>query len=315
MNTRHIIFPSNRFHDIEATYHHILAPLYDQGEVRTFLLMLAEKYLNWDTAAYLLHRHDTIDQSVLLQFHWALKDLQQQRPVQHIIGSTTFCGSTIAVSPAVLIPRPETEEMVLHLVRHLHAISFDPRTILDLCTGSGCIAIALKKAFPTAAVAAVDISAAALEVARSNAKRNAADIAFLQADILDQTIWDKVTRDSRPPAPASQDREAETPCFDIIISNPPYVRDSERKGMRRNVLDYEPALALFVDDSDPLIFYRNIAAFALRRLSSPGILVLEINEHLAQQTQQLLRAHSLSPTLCPDFAGKPRSIFCKKDTK
>lgn len=330
MNTRNIIFTSNRFHDVETVYHQYLDSIYGQLEVRTFLLMLAEKYLGWDTTAYLLHRHETINQSVLLNFHWALKDLERQRPIQHIIGNTTFCNCTIEVSPSVLIPRPETEEIVLLLIQHLRNSSFTPTSILDLCTGSGCIAIALKRAFPSALVVGADISAEALTIARKNAKSNAADITFLQTDILNHSDWSKITRNGTQKQDAPTDK-AETRAtsigkdtsrktgskedsFDIIISNPPYICESERTGMHCNVLDYEPAIALFVKDSDPLVFYRSIGEFALQHLSPKGILALEINEHLGNKTRELLSSLSLLPILFQDFAGKDRCIFCKKDS-
>lgn len=305
MNTRNIVFPSNNFCDVEAVYHQRLDTIYEPREVKTFLMMLAEKYLGWDTTAYLLHRHEHINQSVLLDFHWALKDLERQRPVQHIIGATTFCGITLEVSPAVLIPRPETEEMTLRLIQYLRDTSFSPASVLDLCTGSGCIAIAMKKAFPKAIVVGADISAEALAVARRNAVNNAADVTFLQADILNRFDWDRFTHLGSQGGP-----EVET--YNIIISNPPYVRDSERKEMHSNVLDYEPSIALFVDDSAPLVFYQHIAEFALQRLTPEGMLAIEINEHLGNETCSLLSSHSLCTTLHKDFAGKDRYIFCNR---
>ena len=189
MNTTHILFPSNLFHDVERTYQQLLAPLYGAGEVRQFVYLLAEAYLGWTVTDCLLHRREPINQSDLLRFHWALVDLQRQRPIQHIIGSTLFCGCRIAVGPQVLIPRPETEEIVQRTLRALQpqAATRNPESplrFLDLCTGSGCIAIALKKALPAAQVTAVDYSDESFRTARKNAADNQADITFLHADVL-----------------------------------------------------------------------------------------------------------------------------------
>ena len=306
MNTRNIRFSSNRVRDILALFHEELDSLYGSGEVGAFCEMLFDAFLGWDKVRLLTSKEQTVDQSDLLRFHWALEDLKQYRPIQHIIGYTDFCGCRIAVSPDVLIPRPETEEIVTWIIDNfnfpacsqalstaeLNIISekLSPFTFLDLCTGSGCIAIALKKAFPQADVTAVDVSDAALEVARQNAVNNGTDITFLQADILDPqfSIFNFQ--------------------FSIIISNPPYVRNSERVAMQRNVLDYDPAMALFVPDDDPLRFYRAIAAIAQKHLAQNGMLVVEINEALAEETSALLREQGFIPTIHNDFRGKPRWI-------
>ena len=296
MNTRNLRFRSNRVRDIITLFHEELDGLYDSGEVTVFLEMLFETFLGWDKVKLLTSKETTVDQSDLLRFHWALEDLKRYRPIQHIIGHTDFCGCRIAVGPDVLIPRPETEEMVEWVVRSWlqHPITptsdLRPPTFLDLCTGSGCIAIALKKRFPAAGVAAVDVSEKALETARQNAQANGTDIRFLQADLLDPqfSIFNFQ--------------------FSIIISNPPYVRDSERTLMRRNVLDYDPAQALFVPDDDPLRFYRAIAAIAHEHLTHDGMLVVEINEALAEETASLLRSYGFSPDVHADFRGKPRWI-------
>jgi release factor glutamine methyltransferase len=192
------------------------------------------------------------------------------------------------VSPDVLIPRPETEEIV-NWILHNFTFHLSPFTILDLCTGSGCIAIALKKAFPAADVTAVDISPAALEIALENAKNNGADIRFMQTDVLNGV-------------------DGLSGAYGLIVSNPPYVRDSERAQMQRNVLDYDPALALFVPDNDPLRFYKAIAAIAKEHLAKDGMLVVEINEALADETCTLLKDEDFSPTLHTDFRGKSRWV-------
>ena len=288
MNTRNIRFRSNRVRDILALMHEELDGMYGSGEVSAFGEMLFEAFLGWDRVRLLTSREQTIDQSDLLRFHWALEDLKRYRPIQHIIGHVDFCGCPIAVSPDVLIPRPETEEMVSWIVK-----SYELRVmsggILDLCTGSGCIAIALKKAFLQAEVTAVDVSLKALAMARQNAENSGAEVHFVEGDVLGGV-------------------NGFDGSYGLIVSNPPYVLDSERALMQPNVLDYDPALALFVPDDDPLRFYKAIAAIAKEHLATDGLLVVEINEVLADETAALFRACGFSPTIHDDFRDKPRWI-------
>ena len=284
-----------------ALYHEELDPVYGSGEVGVFIDMLFEVFLGWDKVRLLTSKEQAIDQSDLLRFHWALEDLKRHRPIQHIIGYTDFCGCRIKVSPDVLIPRPETEGMVEFLIRtsksgnqkspnsELRASNY-----LDLCTGSGCIAIALKKAFPRAEVTAVDLSEKALAVAQQNAENNNVAINFIQADLLDSNF------------------NFQFSIFNFIVSNPPYVRESERAAMYANVLDYEPEQALFVPDDDPLRFYRAIANIAKERLAKDGLLVAEINEAFAKETCALLSGMGFSPAVHTDFRGRPRWISAKK---
>ena len=285
--------PSNRVRDIERYIRTELDELYPEGELRMFTQMLFEAYMGWNTAQLLLHRDDTINQSDLLKFHWAVEDLKQYRPIQHIIGYTDFCDCRIAVSPDVLIPRPETEEIVLRATELLNdsGANVQEGNFLDLCTGSGCIAIALAKQFPKAKVYAVDISAKALDLAQKNAERNHVAVEFVQSDILQETF------------------ALPCPTFDLIISNPPYIQEKERCNMERNVLEYEPSLALFVPDKDPLKFYRAIGLYALQHLTCKGLLILEINEHLGSATCQLLQSIGFVTQLLQDFRGKDRSII------
>lgn len=292
-NTSNMHIPSNRVRDIERYIRTELDGLYPEGELRMFTQMLFEAYLGWDTAQLLLHREDTVNQSDLLKFHWAVEDLKQYRPIQHIIGYADFCDCRIVVSPDVLIPRPETEEIVMTAVERLKTIDTTSLqgNLLDLCTGSGCIAIALAKQFPEARVYAVDISSEALALARKSAEKNDVAVNFFQADLLQE----------EPTLPC--------PAFDLIISNPPYIQDKERRDMERNVLDYEPNIALFVPDEDPLKFYRAIGQYALRHLTHNGILILEINEHLGPETCQLLQDIGFETQLLQDFRGKDRNII------
>ena len=284
-NTTHMHIPSNRVRDIERYFHTELTGLYPDQEIGAFVDILFEAYLGWNKAQLLLHRDDTINQSDLLRFHWAAEYLKQYRPIQYIVGYTDFCGLRLHVEPGVLIPRPETEEIVNHIKQTTH-----PATILDLCTGSGCIALALAAHFGDAEVVGVDISPQALAIAEANATANRLQVTFVQCDILHQ----------EPTLPHS--------TFDLIVSNPPYVCDSERASMSPNVLDHEPSLALFVPDDDPLRFYRAIGQYASRLLSHDGVLVLEINERLGNETCLLLQQLGFATTLHRDFRNKYRSI-------
>ena len=293
MNTRNLRFRSNRVRDILALYHEELDGMYGSGEVSAFGEMLFEAFLSWDRVRLLTSREQTVDQSDLLRFHWALEDLKRHRPIQHIIGHVDFCGCRIAVSPDVLIPRPETEEMVSWIVESgkwkVESGEWKVESILDLCTGSGCIAIALKKAFPAAEVTGVDVSAKALEMARQNAENNGAEVHFVEGDVLDGV-------------------NGFNGSYGLIVSNPPYVMEKERAQMAANVLDYDPALALFVPDDDPLRFYRAIATIAKEHLAENGQVVVEINEALGDETCMLLKQYGLCPEVHVDFRGKPRWI-------
>ena len=289
-NTTHMRIPSNRVRDIERYFHAELADKYPDGEIGSFLLILFEAFMGWDRAHLLLHRDDTINQSDLLKFHWAAEDLKRFRPIQYIVGHTHFCGLRIQVGEGVLIPRPETEEMV----GRIKAMMPGAKRVADLCTGSGCIALALADHYRDAQVWGVDLSAEALDIAKANAEANGLEVTFIQCDLLQD----------EPPLPCD--------TVDLIVSNPPYVCDSERGQMSPNVLDYEPALALFVPDDDPLRFYRAIGQYASRHLSPDGLLVMEINEHLGAETCQLMQQLGFVATLHKDFRDKNRCITARK---
>jgi len=300
MNTTKLEFPSNRVADIERCYQEELKGLYRAEEIRSFFMMLCEAFLGWDRVAYLLHRVENINQSDMLRFHWALEDLKRHRPIQHIMGYADFCGCRIEVDERVLIPRPETEEMVGYLAVRCVPTPGDKILVnsrratfrvLDLCTGSGCIAIALKRAMPWSKVTAVDISSEALDVARKNAVGNAAEVEFIQGDVLGCRQW-----------------LADGEQWDLIVSNPPYITKSEKGSMEANVLDYEPPQALFVADADPLVFYRSIALFAKEHLRDDGMLAMEINERFGQETLQMLCGYGFAVELHKDFRGKDRFV-------
>lgn len=322
MNTTDMRIPSNRVRDIERYFLSELKPYYPEPEIRQFVRMLFQHIMGWDTVHFMLNRESTINQSDLLKFHWAAEDLKKYRPIQHIIGQCEFCGCTLEVNSSVLIPRPETEEIVEKTLSLLPHRDEHP-AVLDICTGSGCIAIAIAKAIPNAKVYAIDLSSDALEVAGRNAIQNQVDVTFHKADVLNDL--DSIFVLPRPgrtflsmPSPEN-DNCKETnfdTSYDIIISNPPYVKASERENMRRNVCDYEPSMALFVSDDDPLVFYRAIGRYATTHLKDKGILVFEINESLGEETSSLLRSMGFDTELQKDFRGKDRMIVCQlKDNR
>lgn len=219
-----------------------------------------------------------------------INDICAWRPVQYIIGTAEFAGMDFEVSDAVLIPRPETEELVDWIASEVG----DSASILDVGTGSGCIAIALSRAVSGSSVWALDISADALAVARRNGAKYAPDVRFVEGDAL------------------SDFSALFAEKFDIVVSNPPYIPDSDSRLMRRNVTDYEPHTALFVPDNDPLLFYRSIARTALKMLKAEGKLYFEIYESLADEMQRMLHDEGYEEIVVrEDFRGKPRMICAK----
>ena len=262
--------------------------LYSRQEQLRIARMVAAALSGESEMKFLIDPNEIID----IELGDVAEQLSAGRPVQYIIGKTEFCGEEFTVREGVLIPRPETEELVMW-AREVSKEFPSPR-ILDLCTGSGCIAIALKKLIPAATVTAIDLSAEALKIAQENTTKLGADVRFLADDVLKGV----------PQLGNEQ--------FDIIVSNPPYIPISEREAMHINVTNFEPAMALFVEDSDPLIFYREIARIAKSRLSDRGALLFEIHELLADETLQMLQKEGFEAELRHDFLNKPRMICCHK---
>lgn len=243
-----------------------LNPIYGSNEAEWLVRCMMEDLCGVTRADMLLKDIKIPDEKKRLA-EQAAERLAKKEPYQYITGSTRFCDTTIHVSPAVLIPRPETAELVGLIAAREQACT--PVRILDLCTGSGCIAVALAKKIKGAQLFAADISQAALDMARRNAHENGVDVKFVRCDILGDT--------SRLPA-----------NIDVIVSNPPYVTESEKKEMDANVLDYEPYEALFVPDDNPLLFYRRIAEIGTTLLVPQGRLYLEINSAYPAETASML---------------------------
>ena len=264
-----------------------LSPLYPAQELESFFRILMETYLGLSSIDVHLNPDKKIKLKKLDHLLAALERLVHFEPLQYILGQTEFYGLHFTLNPNVLIPRPETEELVEWILKDTDAGAHF--NILDIGTGSGCIAVSLAKYLPLASVAALDVSEDALTLSAHNAELNNAEVHFLQQNILETKALQK--------------------SYDIIVSNPPYVRNLEKPEIEVNVLDYEPHLALFVEDHDALIFYRKIAELAKGALSPKGRLYVEINQYLAEETQVLFTEFGFNEVeLRNDFAGKPRMI-------
>jgi release factor glutamine methyltransferase len=262
--------------------------VYEENEAKSIVFLLLEHFHNLSKTDILLDKK--IEQ--IFDFQEITNRLKAQEPVQYIIGETEFYGRPFKVTPDTLIPRPETEELVQLVVNNIPQSQFpnSPIPILDIGTGSGCIAISLACEIPYAQVYAYDISENALEVAQENAVRNNTNVIFEKIDILN------FLPSSLPP-------------FSIIVSNPPYVMNAEKLEMEQNVLDYEPHLALFVEDSNPLIFYKSIVEFASKNLIDKGLCVVEINQALGLETAELFWNQGFRYVeVVKDMFGKNRMV-------
>ena len=269
-----------------------LLPFYYEMEAESFFYLILEnqRQLRRIDLALNIDLHFSVDE--ILIWNAILEKLKLEIPIQYIIGRTHFYGLEFNVNENVLIPRPETEELVEWIISSaVNMPKFKNTKILDIGTGSGCIAISLAKNIPNAEVSAIDISDKALAVAKENADLNKVAIAFIQRNILE-----------------TNDLEQQ---FDIIVSNPPYVRNLEKDEIKRNVLANEPHLALFVEDNDALIFYRKITELATKNLSPEGKLFFEINQYLGKETVELLeKMHFKNSELRKDIYGNDRMIAC-----
>lgn len=284
-----------------------LTPIYGEGEAESFFYLILEEKKQLKRVDLALNPDLTFSNDEILFWNSLLGQLKKEIPVQYLLGKTSFYGLNFEVNPSVLIPRPETEELVEWIIQswmlevRRGKLGEESRKIkiLDIGTGSGCIAIALAKNIPDAEVFAIDVSEKALATAKRNAIMNQAEVIFLKTDILKIKDLEKLqTSDFQLPAK-----------FDIIVSNPPYVRELEKSEIRKNVLDNEPHLALFVEDNDALIFYRKIAELAQKNLSQSGQLFFEINQYLGKEMIDLLEKMNFKNIeLRKDIYGNDRMI-------
>jgi release factor glutamine methyltransferase len=270
-----------------------LKDIYPPGEIRGFTRLMLEHVCGLPPFLLPASKDKELSGAEKCAVEQMVARLKQWEPIQYIVGEASFYGLTFRVAPPVLIPRPETEELVERIIRD--SAGGKPE-ILDIGAGSGCIAVSLAHGLPDAAVTALDISAEALDIARENARRNGVSVSFVRTDILDGRAIGDIAG-----------------TFDVIVSNPPYVRESEKAGMEKNVLLYEPPQALYVTDSDPLVFYRAIARFAGRKLKDAGALYFEINAQAGKETVSLLREEGYGKVeLFCDIAGKERIIKAQR---
>jgi release factor glutamine methyltransferase len=282
--------PSNKVRDIVRFAHLELDSVYTNQEVGVMIHALLEEFCGLSKIKVLTEPDLTVSESELLKIHFAIKDLKRHKPLQYILGKTDFFDLNILLSHNVLIPRPETEELVSRIIEENKGKK-DLR-IADLGCGSGCIAIALAKHLKSSKVFAFDISDEALKQTEINAQHNEVAIEIIKADMGKEL-------------PLNEQ-------FDIIVSNPPYVRESEKIQMRANVIDYEPHLALFVTDENPLIFYQNIASIASKSLKNNGKIYLEINESLSVETELIFKNLNYETEVIEDLFGKCRMVFARK---
>jgi len=269
----------------------MLKDTYDTNEIEAITLLVINEICNLSKAKIKAFPETEIPVEQSEKLNHILEELKTGKPVQYILGKTEFYGLPFYVNPSVLIPRPETEELVEWTLESVGSFKLAVGSILDVGTGSGCIAISLKKNLSGFKVSAIDISAEALQTATSNATLNNVDIEFINADILN---------------PKS---EIEIPKYEIIVSNPPYVTLHDKTQMHTNVTDFEPHTALFVPENDPLLFYKAIADFAITNLTENGLLFFEINESYGQQTIELLNDKGFKNIeLRKDMSGRDRMV-------
>ncbi|WNM19024.1 peptide chain release factor N(5)-glutamine methyltransferase [Flavobacterium capsici] len=267
-----------------------LSSINDEMEAESFFYLILEHFHQLKRIDLAINPDFEISESDMVRWENILAELKTQKPIQYILGETEFYGLKFMVDGNVLIPRPETEELVDLIVSSFKSQTSKLR-ILDIGTGSGCIPISLKKNLPNAEVFAIDVSENALEIAKKNAKLNGVEVNFILKNILE-----------------TNDLEQQ---FDVIVSNPPYVRMLEKEEIKPNVLEFEPHLALFVEDNDALLFYRKIAQLAKKNLTENGSLFFEINQYLGKETVELLENLGFKNILLlKDIYGNDRMISC-----
>ncbi|MCL6220129.1 peptide chain release factor N(5)-glutamine methyltransferase [Zunongwangia pacifica] len=265
---------------------------YPKEEILSFFHLLAEHHLKLSRLQIALEPNKVLSETEIIEFELALGKLGSFEPIQYIIGETEFFSLNFKVAPGVLIPRPETEELVQWILDEVLLQQKSAVKILDIGTGSGCIPISLKKHLPEAQISAIDISEEALKIAKINAENNKVAVDFMQQDILSAEKFPQQ--------------------FDIIVSNPPYVRELEKAEMQQNVLRYEPETALYVKDKNPLLFYNKITKLAQEGLSKNGLLFFEINQYLAEETETMVKAHGFKTELRKDMFGNFRMLKAQK---
>ena len=268
---------------------------FSSNEVRQIHREIFKKMFGFNSADLMLQGHYRLTESELLHVREFVKKLQNDVPLQYVIGHTEFCELKILCDERALIPRPETEELVWKILDLFQANHPAPK-ILDICTGTGCIALALKNKLEKAVVFALDLSSDALNLAQKNADELEIDVSFMHGDALNLSESTTLTQEK----------------WTVIVSNPPYIPHSEKSTMANNVLNFEPHIALFVDGLDPLIFYKQIAIFAIENLEEHGVLAFELHENLASQTAEICSHLGFSSVeIFEDLQGKQRMLLAR----
>jgi release factor glutamine methyltransferase len=281
----------NNVEAVEQYLKESLSAFYSAREIELFTDILLEDFWNISKSQRLLNKDIRLSESQLLQVIYACKDLKKYRPIQYITGKVFFADLELEVDENVLIPRPETEELFSLIAKENHS----PSVIVDFCTGSGCLALALKNRYSSAKVIATDISKGALTVAQRNAHKNKLEVHFIESDVLNSQSSDFPFK------------------ADIIVSNPPYVLESDKKDMSANVLQYEPQLALFVDDDNAIVFYKKIADIAFELLNDGAKLYFEIHENKGKEVCDYLVAKGFTQVMViKDFYDKERFVAATK---
>lgn len=287
---------SNKLNDLIEFFYTELESLYSKSEINLLVQFACKHYLNYSPADLIIHKNENVNQSDVIKLYDCVLALKSNQPIQYILGETEFYHLKFKVNPFVLIPRPETEELVELIIKECKSRDFENTDILDIGTGSGCIPIALKKHLEEANVSAVDISQDALKVAQQNAILNQVTVMFNQCDILSKNA--KYVLDT----------------YDIIISNPPYIARNESESMHDRVKNHEPALALFVENNDPLLFYNRIIELCKTHLNSGGVLYFELNPLFGENVKQaaVLSNQFTEVSLIKDLSGNIRFLKAVK---
>lgn len=288
---------SNKLSDLYEFYKTELVSIYDNDELYAIFELVCEHYLGYSKTDTRLKFQENLNQSDVLKIYDTAKALKTGMPIQYIFGEADFYNLKFNVNSSTLIPRPETEELVDLIIKQFKQEARNNQTlnILDIGTGSGCIPIILKKNIPNSKVAGIDISEKALEVANSNALKNKVEVAFIKLDILSKFVIRNST-------------------FSIIISNPPYVLNSEAKQMDSRVLEHEPHLALFVEDTDPIIFYKRIIDLCAKYLEERGYLFFELNPIYANDVKKYANDSKIFnfTEIMQDMSGKERFLKAQR---
>lgn len=294
--------------DLKKYFFEALKNIHDPTEIESFFFILTEFLHDLKRIDVSLEPNLNISEEQLNTWKNIIDELKTEKPIQYTTGEAWFYGYKFLVNPNTLIPRPETEELVEWIVDEVGSQKLETKSvfqqeisILDIGTGSGCIPIALKKEISNATIFAIDVSEKALETAKKNAIENGVEVNFILQNILEINHLDQITNTN-----------FQLPnLFDVMVSNPPYVRNLEKQEIKNNVLNFEPHLALFVENNDALLFYRKIAELAKTALKPTGKLFFEINQYLAKETVELLKNLGFKNIILKqDFAGNDRMICC-----